>query len=87
MAQRALAVPVAAITAVRDNRQWFKSVVGWQINELPLEKGLCGPVIRDGRALIVPDTLADPLFANQAIVTGPPKFRFMQAIRLETSMK
>lgn len=76
LGRRALDVPVVAITAVRDNRQWFKSVVGWQISELPLEDGLCGPVIEDGQPRIVADTLADPLFADRAIVTGDPNFRF-----------
>jgi diguanylate cyclase (GGDEF)-like protein len=76
LGRRALESPVVAITAVRENRQWFKSVVGWQISELPLEDGLCGPIIEDGRPRIVADTLADPLFAKKAIVTGAPNFRF-----------
>ena len=76
LGRRALEAPVVAITAVRDNRQWFKSVVGWQVSELPLEDGLCGPIIGDGQPRIVSDTLADPLFAKKAIVIGPPKFRF-----------
>ena len=76
LGQNALEAPVVAITAVRGNRQWYKSVVGWQISELPVEDGLCGPVIADGQPRIVPDTLADPLFAEKAIVTGAPNFRF-----------
>ena len=76
LGRTALDVPVVAITAVRENRQWYKSVVGWQISELPLEDGLCGPVIEEGQPRIVSDTLADPLFAQKAVVTGAPNFRF-----------
>ena len=34
LARRALSVPIAAITIVQGDRQWFKSVAGWQISEL-----------------------------------------------------
>ncbi len=76
LGRTALDLPVVAITAVRENRQWYKSVVGWQISELPLDDGLCGPIIEDGQPRIVADTLTDPLFAKKAIVTGAPNFRF-----------
>ena len=53
LAQRALNLPVAAITLVEGDRQWFKSVAGWGISELPLEKSLCREVLTTGKEIVM----------------------------------
>ena len=41
IARRALQVPVAAITLLSDEKQWFKSAAGWGVSELPRAHSLC----------------------------------------------
>lgn len=74
--RRALGVPIAAITIVQGNRQWFKSVSGWQVSELPMDKSLCAEVVREGRQIIVPDTLEDLYLMSNPLVGEKPKIRF-----------
>lgn len=76
LARRALAVPVAAITIVKDDRQWFKSVTGWQVTELPMSKSLCSEVIEKGEQIVVDDTLNDLYLMSNPLVCNGPKFRF-----------
>jgi diguanylate cyclase (GGDEF)-like protein len=87
LARRALDVPIAAITVVEDGRQWFKSVAGLQVTELPLEKSLCTEVLRDGCAVIVPDTLQDLYLSENPLVCGKPKIRFYAGAPLKDSGK
>lgn len=76
LARRALNVPIAAITVVQGDRQWFKSVVGWQVTELPISKSLCGEVIAKGEPVIVQDALDDLYLMSNPLVCRKPKFRF-----------
>jgi diguanylate cyclase (GGDEF)-like protein len=76
LARRALDVPIAAITVVQDGRQWFKSVSGWHVTELPMNKSLCAEVLREGKQMIVPDTLDDLYMMSNPMVCGKPKIRF-----------
>lgn len=76
LASRALNVPVAGITVVHDNRQWFKSVTSWRVNELPLEQSLCAEVVKTGRQVIAEDTHDDLYLMSNPFVCRGPKFRF-----------
>ena len=76
LACRSLGVPVAAITIVKNDRQWFKSVAGWQVTELPLSKSLCKEVIEKGEQIVVEDTLNDLYLMSNSLVCTSPKFRF-----------
>lgn len=76
LARRALSVPIAAITIVKDDRQWFKSVAGWEITELPMAKSLCSEVVRAGKPVIVKNTLEDLDLMNNPLVLRKPKIRF-----------
>jgi diguanylate cyclase (GGDEF)-like protein len=75
VARRALQVPVAAITLVNDEKQWFKSAAGWGISELPREHGICKITVQENRLIAIPDTLADPRTAESPIVVSAPRFR------------
>ena len=75
LARRALQVPVAAVTVLNGEKQWFKSVIGWGVSELPRQHGLCRMITTEKRLLIIPDTLAEPRSADAAIVTSAPHFR------------
>lgn len=87
LARRALDVPIAAITVVQDGRQWFKSVAGLQVSELPLEKSLCTEVLKNGRPVIVPDTRDDLYLMENALVCGKPNIRFYAGAPLKDSNK
>jgi diguanylate cyclase (GGDEF)-like protein len=76
LAQRVLGVPVAAVTLLNRKKQWFKSVCGWEISELPVKDSLCAAVAFEDRVCIVPDLKSDSRFADHPLVTGQPAFRF-----------
>ena len=73
---RVLDVPTAAISLIGENRQWFKSIRGLDITETPRSISFCAHTILEERTLIIPDTHADPRFADNPLVTHPPHIRF-----------
>jgi diguanylate cyclase (GGDEF)-like protein len=85
LARRALNVPIAAITVVHGDRQWFKSVAGWQVTELPMSNSLCGEVIREGKQMIVSDTLQDLYMMDSPVVRNKPGIRFYAGVPLRDS--
>ena len=81
----AMGVPVAGVTLISNNKQWFKSVVGWRVSELPLKDSLCLSVLDSGEPIIVPDTHKDVRFAKSRLVTAGPKFRFYAGYPMKDS--
>ena len=75
LARRTLHVPVAAITLLNDEKQWFKSVAGWSVSELPREAGFCKYTVQQGDLLIISDTHQDPRCAKSPLVKAAPHFR------------
>ena len=69
-------VPVALITLVDRDRQWFKSQVGIEYTESPRDESFCAHAILGPDMMQVPDTTLDPRFADSPVVTGPPRVRF-----------
>lgn len=69
-------VPVALVTLVDEDRQWFKSCVGTQECETSREVSFCAHALRCHDVMVVPDALADPRFADNPIVVGGPRIRF-----------
>jgi diguanylate cyclase (GGDEF)-like protein len=69
-------VSIVAITLVDANRQWFKSVQGLDICETSRDVSFCGHVVYRGDLMVIPDTLADPRFADNPLVTASPFIRF-----------
>ncbi len=76
LATRVLDVPVAAVTLLSNQKQWFKSVSGWTVSELPLEDSFCAVVAPENQVCVVADTDSDPRFADHPLVTKRPNFRF-----------
>ncbi|MEW5858233.1 MAG: PAS domain S-box protein [Cyanobacteriota bacterium] len=75
--------PIALINLFDENRQWFKSKVGLEVSELPLDIGFC-PLIEQHDILIIPDTLADKKFATNPVVIACPSVRFYAGAPLIT---
>ena len=65
-------VPIALISLVDENRQWFKAKVGIDICETGRDISFCGHAIHDTRPLIVPNALHDKRFCYNPLVVNPP---------------
>lgn len=68
--------PISLISLVDEGRQWFKSSVGVGARETPRDQSFCAYTIADARTLIVEDTLLDPRFSDNPLVSGEPGIRF-----------
>jgi diguanylate cyclase (GGDEF)-like protein len=75
LARRALHAPVAAISLLNEDKQWFKSAAGWGISELPREHAICKLTVDANQMLVIGDTLEDPRVAALPIVASAPRFR------------
>lgn len=61
--------PTALLSLVDHDRQWFKARYGMALRETPRDVSLCGHVVASGSMLVVEDTLLDPRFADNPLVT------------------
>lgn len=77
--------PIALISFVDGDRQWFKSEVGLGVSQTKLDVSICAQAILQKDFFVVPDTLKDPRFANNPLVTGEPYVRFYAGALLETN--
>ena len=82
LARRATDTPIALVTLVDADRQWFKSHLGFDIPESPRDQSMCAHAILDDDVLVVADTLEDDRFADNPAVTGPARIRFYAGVPL-----
>ena len=85
LAAKTFETPIALISLVDDQRQWFKSCIGLDVDHTARDISFCQHAIRSDDALIVLDARLDPLFAANPLVTGPPNIRFYAGAPLITS--
>ncbi|MBB2756525.1 UNVERIFIED_ORG: signal transduction histidine kinase [Xanthomonas campestris] len=77
--------PIALISLVDAERQWFKSELGMGERETPLFKSMCAHALLDSDVLVVPDTREDVRFARNPLVTGEAPLHFYAGAVLKTS--
>lgn len=76
IAARIFDVPVALISLIDRDRQWFKSKVGLSATQTPRDVAFCAHAILRDEVMVVPDAHADATFASNPLVTGAPFVRF-----------
>ena len=77
--------PMATITLIDSDRQWFKARIGLESSETPRNEAICAHAILEPKLFIVPDTLLDARFAALPGVTGAPHVRYYAGAPLITS--
>lgn len=85
LARSSLNVPIALVSLVDENRQWFKSRQGVDLTETPRDLSFCAHAVLKGDLLLVPDAQEDPRFFDNPYVVGDPYIRFYAGMPITLS--
>jgi len=84
LASKVFNVPIALITLVDSDRQWFKSCYGVDLRETERKVSFCTYAIQSDEVMVVPNALEDPRFVDNPLVTGELRIRFYAGAPLKT---
>ena len=76
LARRLFGVPIALVSLVDADRQWFKSRQGLGATETGRDISFCGHAILGSDAFVIENTLEDERFEDNPLVTSDPNIRF-----------
>ncbi|WP_395942616.1 PAS domain-containing protein [Brevundimonas sp.] len=76
LAARLFDAPMAAVSLVDADRQWFKAEVGLGVRETPRPTSFCAHAMLSDVLMVVPDATQDARFVDNPLVTGAPSIRF-----------
>lgn len=76
LARALLRTPIAAVSVLGPDQQWFRGCDGLQSEGTPRSVSFCGHAIHEPDVFVVPDARADARFADNPLVVGEPSIRF-----------
>ena len=85
LAAQMLDMPVAVVSLVEGDRQWFKAHVGGDRNEIPRALSFCAHTICQADVFVIEDATKDARFSQNPFVTEHPHVRFYAGAPLRTN--
>lgn len=83
LARQICGTPVALVSLVGEDRQWFKARVGFERCEVPLNQSVCTHTLSDPELLVITDLSLDPRTRDNPLVEGEPHIRFYAGAPLQ----
>lgn len=85
LAAKICGTPFASIGFIDQNREWFKSKIGWEVIETKRDLSFGAHTVLQSEPLMIPDLLADKRFAENPFVMPPHPLRFYAGLPLTTA--